>query len=94
MEDQKLKFGDPHSIAIRDRGYIKGDGSVPPPNRTTSFWRLKSREVIHNVLVENPGADKAALKSALHDKYPFGMRKYTPYKLWLQEVKAALAGRR
>ena len=26
-------------------------------------------------------------KQELFDAYPFGMRKYTPYKIWLEQVK-------
>jgi len=85
-----LVFGDPVSIAQRDRISKRSNG-VPAPDRTTSFWRLKSREVIAGALKANPGTAMPELKKRMSAAYPFGMREYTPYKIWLQEVKAALA---
>jgi hypothetical protein len=49
-------------------------------------WRERSRAVIACVLNGNP----ANLKAALFDAYPFGQRRYHPYKIWCEEVAAAL----
>jgi hypothetical protein len=65
---------------------------VPPPRRTTSHWRLKSREVIGRAMQEYVGPMSAAdIKEYLSPFYPFGERKYTPYKIWLQEVNHYLS---
>ena len=58
---------------------------------TVSKWRVYSREVISEVLAANKGADIKTLRKALREAYPFGERKYTPYKIWLEECRKALA---
>jgi len=95
-----LKFGDKESLSIRNKGRrdaVKDSRSIshgiPAANRTTSRWRLKSREIIQKTFTLFPDADRQTMKWHLNHAYPFGMRKYTPYKLWLQECKAALDDR-
>ncbi len=49
-----------------------------------SSWRRHSAPIIARILAEFPeGAER---KAALHGAYPFGERKYHPYKIWLDEI--------
>ncbi len=49
-----------------------------------SSWRRHSAPIITRIVAEFPeGPDR---KVALHDAYPFGERKYHPYKIWLDEI--------
>lgn len=50
-------------------------------------WREYAKPVIQKVLAENAGADLKTKKKALREAYPFGERKYHPYKIWCDEVK-------
>ena len=52
-----------------------------------SYWRDKSREVIRQVITDNPQAEGAELKKLISNAYPFGERQYHPYEIWLDEVK-------
>ena len=49
-------------------------------------WRDVARPIIARVIAEHQGADDATLKQAVFDAYPFGERKYSPYKIWLNEI--------
>jgi len=58
-------------------------------------WRDKAIDSIASALLEyeaqcllmGKGMDgKAAKKWVSRERFPFGFRKYTPYKTWLQEV--------
>lgn len=51
-----------------------------------SHWREIAREVIRKVLTENKGKSEKEIRQALCEAYPFGERKYHPYKIWLDEV--------
>ena len=51
----------------------------------TSPWRRRAYSVIREVLAE-VGRDPKALRLALRTAYPFGERRYWPYKVWLSEV--------
>jgi hypothetical protein len=55
-----------------------------------SIWADRSLEVIRRVVAEVGTDDKQALRKALFEAYPFGQRKYWPYKVWLQEVRKVL----
>lgn len=57
-------------------------------------WEAESMQIIRNVLKDNEHSTESELKQALKDAYPFGERKHWPYKIWLDCVKRALAGRR
>jgi hypothetical protein len=59
-----------------------------------STWREKARKVIVRVLEETRGMDEAAVKKALHDAYPFGIREHHPYKIWRDEIKVQTGKRR
>ena len=50
-------------------------------------WRDTARPIIQRVLKETEGKDENEIKKALKEAYPFGMRKYHPYKIWLDEIK-------
>ncbi len=50
-------------------------------------WRDKARPIIGTILRDLAGADEAEIKKALRDAYPFGERRYHPYKIWLDEIR-------
>jgi hypothetical protein len=50
-------------------------------------WRDIIRPIISKILQETEGQSEAVRKKALFDAYPFGERKYLPYKVWLDEIK-------
>jgi len=52
-----------------------------------STWRERARPVIARVLRENKGQDEKVIGKALKDAYPWGERKYQPYKMWLDEIR-------
>lgn len=55
-------------------------------------WRLRARTVIRDVIAAHPElrGDLRAMRTEITDAYPFGMRRYTPYKEWLDEVAKAI----
>jgi hypothetical protein len=55
-------------------------------------WRARSSQIIAKVIAETSGASTEARDKALFDAYPFGVRKYHPYKIWLSEVKRQKEG--
>ena len=50
-------------------------------------WREHCAPLIHEVLERTKGKPEKEIKAALHAAYPFGERKYHPYKIWLSEIK-------
>lgn len=54
-------------------------------------WKTHSAVVIQRVIDANPTATTDELKKLVSDAYPFGERKYHPYKQWLKAVKEAFA---
>lgn len=52
-----------------------------------SRWREVARPIIARVLSATAGKSKPEIDSALRDAYPFGERRYHPYKIWLDEIK-------
>jgi hypothetical protein len=52
-------------------------------------WRDKAQRTIAQVRRDNPTATPEQMDKLLFDAYPFGQRKYHPYKIWLEEVKKA-----
>jgi hypothetical protein len=50
-------------------------------------WRDSARPVIAAVLRAMEGKPEKEIRAALKAAYPFGMRKYHPYKVWLDEIK-------
>ena len=58
---------------------------------TESQWRQQAREVIQRTLAELPAnASIFEKRRAVSRAYPYGPRKYHPYKMWLAEVRLAL----
>ena len=49
-------------------------------------WREYSAPIIAKVLAETEGMPQGDRLKALRDAYPFGERKYHPYKIWLDEI--------
>lgn len=66
------------------------------------YWADYARPIIHETILEVTGKRRPpfteeeikAVKAALKDKYPFGERRYWPYKVWLKEISRALKGAR
>lgn len=57
-----------------------------------SYWRSAAREVIRVAdAALPPDATLAERRRALRDVYPFGVRKWWPYKAWLLERRLYLA---
>ena len=50
-------------------------------------WRDSARPIISKVLHETQGMAPREIDAAIFDAYPFGQRRYHPYKIWLDEVK-------
>ncbi len=55
-------------------------------------WRDHALSVIGEVMKSNPAARGNDLRKLLRDAYPFGMREYTPYRIWCEEVNRACIG--
>lgn len=55
-------------------------------------WRAMARRVIYRAVIEGleAGTDHEAIQQAIDDAYPFGERRYTPYREWLEERNIAL----
>ena len=58
-----------------------------------SGWRSRAAAVIASVIEEVGTEDEKALRKALREAYPFGPRKFHPYKIWLDEIKIQLGKR-
>lgn len=52
-----------------------------------STWRDKAAPIIAEVLRVTAGKPEADIKKALLEAYPFGPRKYRPYKIWCDEIR-------
>jgi hypothetical protein len=50
-------------------------------------WRDIARPIIAEVLKDTSGENEKVIRKALKDAYPFGIRKYHPYKIWCDEIK-------
>lgn len=50
-------------------------------------WRDVARPIIDRILRETKGEDEKTIKQALFDAYPFGERRFHPYKVWLDEIR-------
>lgn len=53
-------------------------------------WRTTAAAVISKCIQEHPDAYESDLRKIISAAYPFGERKYHPYKIWLSEVKHQL----
>lgn len=54
-----------------------------------SSWRRISAPIIRRVLSETE-ENELARRKALRDAYPFGERRYHPYKIWCDEIQRQL----
>ena len=48
-------------------------------------WRDRVRPIIAAVIAEH--GEGPGLRKALREAYPFGLREYHPYKVWLDEIR-------
>lgn len=55
-----------------------------------SLWRERAAQVIYKIIKDNPGITIKELRKKISKAYPFGERKYHPYKIWLDEVRRAI----
>lgn len=53
-------------------------------------WRDMARPIIARVIQEHESDDIRSIRRALREAYPFGERKYWPYKVWCDEVREQL----
>lgn len=55
-------------------------------------WRDKARDVIEPVVRagKEDGLTEAEIRRLLRPLYPFGERRWWPYKVWLDEIKVQL----
>lgn len=53
-------------------------------------WRDVARPIIAKAIAENLGKPEKEIRKALRRAYPFGERKYHPYKIWLDEIRVQL----
>jgi hypothetical protein len=56
-------------------------------------WRDHAAPIIAKVIEDVGYDDIGRLKRAMFDAYPFGERKYQPYKIWCDEVRRQTNGR-
>lgn len=71
--------------------HLHGGGHTT--GKTQSRWRNMALEVITKVMNDNPTAGPAELRKLLRAAYPFGQRKYHPYKIWCEEQRNAIETR-
>lgn len=50
-------------------------------------WRTVAAQTVFKVIQSNPDAKPEELRKLISAAYPFGERKYHPYKIWLDEIK-------
>jgi len=53
-------------------------------------WRDSARPIIAKVLEDHKDSEPKERQKALKEAYPFGERKYHPYKVWLNEIAVQL----
>jgi hypothetical protein len=53
-------------------------------------WRDIAAPIIAATIERVGRQDEKALRRALRDAYPFGMRKLHPYKIWCDEIRRQL----
>ena len=53
----------------------------------TWTWRAAAAPIIARVLVETAGKPPEEIRAALRAAYPFGVRRYHPYRIWCDEVR-------
>lgn len=55
-------------------------------------WRDLARPIVAKVVGRIGLQDRQALRKALQEAYPFGERRYLPYRAWLAEIRAQTGG--
>jgi len=55
-------------------------------------WREHCSPIIRRVISETGTDDIKLLRKKLRDVYPYGEKKYWPYKVWLSEIKDQIHG--
>ena len=50
-------------------------------------WREIARPIIKQALIDTEGKEEKDIRKHLRNVYPFGERKYHPYKIWCDEIK-------
>jgi len=53
-------------------------------------WRNKCRLLIARTIKENEGKPLPEIRKALKAVYPFGDRRWWPYKVWCDEIRFQL----
>lgn len=53
-------------------------------------WRDHARPIIARVIAEVGTQDRKALRAALRAAYPYGERRYHPYRIWCHEIRVQL----
>jgi hypothetical protein len=53
-------------------------------------WREIAAPIVGRVIEEVGCSDMVALRRHMKEAYPFGERKYWPYKVWCSEVRRQL----
>lgn len=49
-------------------------------------WRDHARPIIARVLAETEGQSETERRKALAKAYPYGTRRYHPYRIWCDEI--------
>lgn len=50
-------------------------------------WTICARQICQRTAAEHPQATGAELRRIFRDAYPWGQRKYWPYKAWLKACR-------
>lgn len=53
-------------------------------------WRDEVKPIIAMAILENTGKSEIEIRRILRDLYPYGERKYHPYKIWCDEINVQL----
>lgn len=51
-----------------------------------SHWRNHAAPIIRRILEATAGKAEREVRRALRKAYPFGQRKYHPYRIWCDEI--------
>ena len=53
-------------------------------------WREACAPIVFKIIQENKDKEYPEIRKALREAYPFGQKKYWPYKVWLDEINRQL----
>jgi hypothetical protein len=53
-------------------------------------WRDHCRPIIARIIAEVGTEDRKSLRDALRAAYPYGVRRYHPYRIWCHEIRVQL----